>query len=65
MGYVLFKKKGLGKADCPNTEKFFNNMISFPFHVWMSASEFRYLISSLETSLKILQNKINLFIKFD
>jgi len=50
MGFGVQKK-------LKNTEKFFNNMISFPFHVWMSASEFRYLISSLETSLKILQNK--------
>ncbi|MBO06567.1 MAG: hypothetical protein CMI58_05995 [Parcubacteria group bacterium] len=31
--YSLFKKMGLGKHKCKNTEKFFNNMISFPFHI--------------------------------
>ena len=34
--YSLFKKNGFGKAKCPNTDRFFDNMISFPFHVWMS-----------------------------
>ena len=29
--YDLFKKNGLGKAKCPNTDRFFDNMISFPF----------------------------------
>ena len=30
--YPLFKKMGFGKGNCTNTERFFNNMISFPFH---------------------------------
>ncbi|MDC1091662.1 DegT/DnrJ/EryC1/StrS family aminotransferase [Candidatus Pelagibacter ubique] len=55
--YDLFKKNGFGKAKCPNTEKFYNNMISFPFHVWMSKQKFRYLKSSIKKSLIELQNK--------
>ena len=30
--YPLFSKLGYKKANCPNTEDFFLNMISFPFH---------------------------------
>ena len=49
--YDLFKKMGLGKSKCPNTEKFYDNMISFPFHAWMSDKEFNYLISSVKKVL--------------
>ena len=52
--YDLFKKMGYGKAKCPSTEKFFNNMISFPFHLWMSDKKFNYMISSTKKALKIL-----------
>ena len=50
------KKMGFAKNNCPNTEKFYNNMISFPFHVWMSDKEFNYLISSVKKALKSLRN---------
>ena len=53
--YDLFKKMGFAKNNCPNTEKFYNNMISFPFHVWMSDKEFNYLISSVKKALKSLE----------
>ena len=49
--YSLFKKIGLGKAKCPNTDKFYNNMISFPFHVWMSEKNFNYMIDSVKKTL--------------
>ncbi len=55
--YDLFKKNRFGKAKCPNTEKFYDNMISFPFHVWMTNKEIDYLISSISKSLKVLQKK--------
>ena len=53
--YDLFKKNGLGKSRCPNTDKFFDNMISFPFHVWMSDKQFKYLINSTKRALDILR----------
>jgi dTDP-4-amino-4,6-dideoxygalactose transaminase len=53
--YPLFKKMGFGKAKCPNTELFFDNMISFPFHVWMKEKDFDYLIKSVEKVLKSLK----------
>ena len=49
--YDLFKKNGFGKSICPNTDKFFDNMISFPFHVWMKDKEFNYLINSIKKTL--------------
>jgi len=55
--YNLFKKMGLGKHSCPNTDEFYDNMISFPFHVWMSEKEFEYLKNSLIKSLKYLRKK--------
>lgn len=49
--YPLFKKMKVKKNRCLNTEKFYNNMISFPFHVWMSNKDFSYLIKSLKSAL--------------
>jgi dTDP-4-amino-4,6-dideoxygalactose transaminase len=49
--YNLFKKNGFGKSDCPNTDEFFDNMISFPFHVWMKDKEFNYLVNSIKKAL--------------
>ena len=53
--YSLFKKMGFGKHQCPNTEKFYNNMISFPFHIWMTNKQFDYMISSVKKALIHLQ----------
>ena len=55
--YDLFKKMGIKKINCKNTEHFYDNMISFPFHVWMSNKNFNYLIKSLKYCLQILRNK--------
>ena len=53
--YPLFKKMGFGKHKCSNTEKFFNNMISFPFHHWMSEDDFNYLLTSTQEVLEGLR----------
>ena len=49
--YPLFKKMGFSKHKCPNTEKFFDNMISFPFHIWMKNKQFDYMVSSVKKTL--------------
>ena len=49
--YELFKKNGFGKANCPNTDRFYDNMISFPFHIWMSNKQFDYLINSVKKAV--------------
>ncbi len=56
--YSLFKKMGLSKSPkCRNTDYFYDNMISFPFHVWMSKKQFEYLIKSTKKSLDYLRNQ--------
>ena len=46
---------GHGKHKCPNTELFFKNMISFPFHAWMTDKELNYMILSIKKSLITLR----------
>jgi len=53
--YPLYQKIGFGNADCPNTDNFFDNMVSFPFHHWMSDNNFKYMLKSTEDVLKSLR----------
>lgn len=53
--YDLFKANGLGEADCPETDRFFDNMVSFPAHVWMSEEDFTYLVESTVAALTRLR----------
>ena len=55
--YPLFKKLGFKKAKCPNTEIFYKNMISFPFHVWMPETQFNFMIKSLKKTLLYFRKK--------
>lgn len=45
--YPLFAKNGFGAANIPNTDHYFDNMISLPFHHWLSEFEFKYMVNSL------------------
>ena len=49
--YDLYKKSDLGNSNCPNTDFFYDNMISFPFHHMMNDSDFQYLIESSQRTL--------------
>jgi len=49
--YDLYKKLGFDKANCPNTDEFFDNMVSFPFHHMMSDEDFEYLLKSTKEVL--------------
>jgi len=53
--YPLYQKLGFGNADCPNTDKFFDNMISFPFHHWMNDDEFEYMLDATKDVLEFLR----------
>lgn len=55
--YPLFIKNGFGNANCPNTDDFYDNMVSFPFHLWMSEDDFDYMIEATIECLKKLRNK--------
>ena len=50
--YPFYQKLGYGDADCPNSDEFFDNMISFPFHHWMSDGDFEYVLNSTRDTLK-------------
>lgn len=54
--YPMFQKAGFGQADCPNTDDFFDNMISFPFYLWMPEEDFDYMIESIKKSLEELRS---------
>lgn len=49
--YDLFKKMNQAEADCKEADDFFDNMISFPFHIWMEESDFNYMIDSVKSAL--------------
>jgi len=49
--YDLYKKAGYGRADCPNTDLFFDNMVSFPFSHMMSDETFSELIEATKDVL--------------
>jgi len=51
--YDLYKKAGFGGANCPNTDQFFDNMISFPFQHMMSDEIF---IELIETTKQVLSD---------
>ena len=52
--YDFFKKIGLGEAECPNSELFYDNMISFPFQHMMKESDIRYMIDKTKEVLKMI-----------
>jgi dTDP-4-amino-4,6-dideoxygalactose transaminase len=53
--YPLFEKMGFGQSECPNADDFFDNMVSFPFHHWMSDDDFDYMIFSVKSALNELR----------
>jgi len=50
--YPFYQKLGFGMANCPNTDTFFDNMISFPFHHWMCDDDFEYMLESTKEACK-------------
>jgi len=50
--YDMYKKLGFSDAQCPNTDIFFDNMVSFPFHHMMSDEDFEYMLQSTKEVLK-------------
>ncbi len=51
--YDLYKKSGYGEADCPNTDQFYDNMVSFPFHHMLSNEKFSEMI---DITCKVLRD---------
>jgi len=55
--YPLYQKCGLGEADCPNADNFFDNMVSFPFHHHLSDDDFKYMLESSKDVLLALREE--------
>lgn len=55
--YPLYQKSGYGLADCPNTDSFFDNMVSFPFHHMMSDQGLDQVIRASQKVLAKLAGK--------
>ena len=54
--YDLFVKRGYGSADVPNTDEFYDNMISFPFSLTISEINVNYLIKSIISAISKLNS---------
>jgi perosamine synthetase len=52
--YDLFKKRGMANANVPNTDKFYDNMISLPFSLTLSEEESVYLVDSIIEAVREL-----------
>lgn len=55
--YPMFIKAGFGDADCPETDRFFDHMVSFPFHEWMPDGQFDYMLSATRETLDTLRRE--------
>lgn len=44
--YPLYRKLGFGEAQCPQSDDFFDNMVSFPFHHSLSGSDLEYMVEA-------------------
>ena len=53
--YPMFIKAGFAKAHCPETDNFFDNMVSFPFHQWLSESQVNYMLKATIKTLNELR----------
>ena len=53
--YDFYKKLGLGEANCPNADAFFDGQISFPFQHWLSEEDFDYMLKSTREVLESLR----------
>jgi len=55
--YPFYQKLGFGGSDCPNTNVFFDNMVSFPFHHSLSDAEIDLIVSASRTTLDDLRGR--------
>ena len=53
--YPMFQKAGFGEANCPETDRFFDNMVSFPFQHWMPNEQFENMIQLVANALDSLR----------
>jgi perosamine synthetase len=57
--YPLFEDYGFKHVRCKNSEAVFDNMVSFPFHHWMSSEDLTYMIESTQKALETMRGWSN------
>ena len=55
--YPMFQKAGFGHANCPETDRFFDNMVSFPFQQWMPTMQFELMIDLVKGALDQMRKR--------
>ena len=53
--YDLYIKSGLEKADCPVTDEFFDNMVSFPFNHTLNQENLDDIIMAAKATLEVIR----------
>ena len=53
--YDFYAKLGLGQAECPNADAFYDNMVSFPFQHWLTDEEFDHMLAASKAVLEELR----------
>lgn len=53
--YDFYRRLGMGEANCPNADAFFDSMVSFPFQHWLSEEDFDYMLESARDVLRNLR----------
>ena len=53
--YDLYRSLGLGQAQCPHADDFYDNMISFPFQHWLTEAEFGHMLEATKKTLAALR----------
>ena len=54
--YPFYQKLGFGEAYCPNTDTFFDNMVSFPFHHLLDDKEIDQIIDAIRETIIYLRH---------
>ncbi|EIC22308.1 DegT/DnrJ/EryC1/StrS family aminotransferase [Thiorhodovibrio frisius] len=55
--YPLYRKLGFGAATCPNTDDFFDNMVSFPFHHALLPQDLETIVSATRGTIETLRTQ--------
>jgi len=53
--YPLYRDLGFGEADVPNTDKFFDNMVSFPFSHLLTEQEIDAVVAATKETIRQFQ----------
>jgi dTDP-4-amino-4,6-dideoxygalactose transaminase len=55
--YPMFQKAGFGSGGCPETDRFYDNMVSFPFQQWMPPEQFELMIELVKNALNEIRDR--------